>query len=97
MVDNAIDMLKKGMHCIAAACPTDLANAKPREEELLPIHMFLASLYMNKARNVPRSGPGVPANTPTRESLFQLAIEESNKAMRLNQTSILVLLNTGCP
>jgi RNA polymerase-associated protein CTR9 len=68
--------------------------------------MFLASLYMQKARDAPKAAPGsmsprrnelkaASSRTQTKESLQQLAVGAINEAARINQTSILTLLTTG--
>jgi hypothetical protein len=59
MVDNAIDMLQKSIHCKAHGLPSlCVATARPQQDELHPIYMFLASLYIQKARDAPKAMQG---------------------------------------
>lgn len=85
---------------------TIIATARPKPDDLHPVFLLLASLYMHKSRSAPKAGPGgilsqcsisriVSPNEQTKESLQQQAVSVINEAARINPTSILTLLNTG--
>jgi hypothetical protein len=110
MVDNAIDMLQKSIHCMSCwLCVCVLigvATARPRSDELLPVFLFLAALYMHKSRDAPKASSGGSktatcrltagdANGSTKESLQQKAVAVINEAVRINPNSNLTLLITG--
>jgi hypothetical protein len=88
-------------------CADGAATARPAPEELVPVFLFLASLYMHKARAAPKPTSaglqpfsyatnleGVP-NGSTKESLQQKAVTVINEAVRISPSANLTLLITG--
>jgi len=83
------------------------ATARPTPDELVPVFLFLAALYMHKSRDAPRASTagqkhlaccvdsaGAP-DAATKEALQQKTVGVINEAVRINPNSTLTLLITG--